>query len=150
MGSLIGIINVFGLIPDLNAQAVIETVTIDVDLNTFQDLIAGDVAAASVAKSLAVRLRKTLQLVTVRSLGNIRERLAYGLLERARMESEEPGTLCVRATQADFVDAIGTSREVATRNLAALRAEGVIATDRKLIRIVEPIRLATIVRGLIT
>jgi len=45
-----------------------------------------------------------------------------------------------------LADSIGTSREVAARELAVLRSEGMITTVRGVVRIESPIRLANIVR----
>jgi CRP-like cAMP-binding protein len=148
--SLIGVINVFGEIPDFHAEAVLDTVAISIDIHTFRNLIAEDAqTAAAVAAYLAARLRKTLELVTVRSLGTIRERLAYDLLERARIQQDHPGRFWLRATQGDLADSIGTAREVASRTLATLRAEGIVETGHGSVRIIDPVKLARIVRGLI-
>lgn len=149
--SLLGIVNVFGLIPDLHGQAVLDTVTIRIDVRTFQNVIADDVqTAGALAAYLATRLRKNFDLLTVRTLGSVRERLAYDLLERARVEHGDVGSFVVRTTQADLADSIGTSREVASRALKDLRVEGIVETARKSVRISDPIRLARIVRGLIS
>ncbi|HET7421479.1 MAG TPA: Crp/Fnr family transcriptional regulator, partial [Candidatus Dormibacteraeota bacterium] len=149
--SLLGIVNLFGLIPDLHGQAVLDTVTIGIDVRTFQNVIAHDAqTAGALAAYLAARLRKTFDLLTVRTLGSIRERLAYDLLERARVEHRDVGNFVVRATQADLADSIGTSREVASRALTDLRVEGIVETARKSVRISDPMRLARIVRGLIS
>jgi CRP-like cAMP-binding protein len=149
--SLLGVVNLFGLIPDLHGQAVLDTVTIGIDVRTFQNVVAHDVqTAGALAAYLATRLRNTFDLLTVRTLGSIRERLAYDLLERARVEHGDIGSFVVRATQADLADSIGTSREVASRALTDLRLDGIVETGRKSVRISDPMRLARIVRGMIS
>jgi CRP-like cAMP-binding protein len=58
----------------------------------------------------------------------------------------ETGQLIVEASQAVLAESIGTSREVAGRELAVLRSEGMITTLRGIVRIESPTRLANIVR----
>jgi CRP/FNR family cyclic AMP-dependent transcriptional regulator len=145
--ALAGIINVFGEIPSLFGQAVIKTSAVAIDPRVFRDLIDRDLATArAVGSYLAMRLRKILELVGLRTLGSIRERLAYDLLERASRVQLRTGRLIVEASQAELANSIGTSREVAARALAVFRSERMITTGRGVVRIEEPMRLANIVR----
>ena len=146
-GSMLGIINILGEIPQLFAQAIVRASAIQLDHRVLHDLIDRDLSTAKVvAGYLATRLRRTLELVGLRTIGSIRERLAYDLLDRASRVQLETGRLIVEATQAELADSIGTSREVAARELAVLRSEGMITTVRGMVRIESPIRLANIVR----
>ena len=70
----------------------------------------------------------------------LRERLARVLLEKAR--SSDGRT--VAATHESLASAVGTSREVATRALGKLEAEGILKTGRKHIEILDMERLAEI------
>ena len=145
--SIVGIVNALGEIPQLFGQAVVRTTAIRVDPFVFRDLINRDLSTAvAVAGFLATRLRKTIELVSLRTLGSIRERLAYDLLDRACRIQLETGQLVVDANQRELADSIGTSREVAARALAQLRLEGLITTRRGMVRIESPNRLAKIVR----
>ena len=145
--SMLGVMNIFGQVPDVFAQAVIETSTIGLDMRTIRQAVSEDVATANtVATYLAVRLRKTFELVSLRSLGSIRERLAYDLLERARPVPAQLDQLEVWATQAELADSIGTSREVASRTLAAFKAQGIVELGRGSVRILDPSSLVTVVR----
>src|SRR5579859_784693 len=146
-GSMLGVVNVLGEIPDLFAQAVVRASAIQIDHRVLRDLINRDLSTSNVvAAYLATRLRRTMELVGLRTIGSIRERLAYDLLDRASRVQLETGRLIVEATQAELADSIGTSREVAARELAVLRSEGMITTVRGMVRIESPIRLANIVR----
>ena len=107
-----------------------------------------DVAVA-VSKHLATRVRDAYRLIAVRSLGNIRERMAYDLLDRAANSQLVVGRLEVRATQGDLADSIGSSREVMSRALRDLRAEGIVETAPGIIRVLDPARLAAIVRAFV-
>jgi CRP-like cAMP-binding protein len=105
---------------------------------------------AAIATQLAERLRSAFRVVAVRSLGNIRERLAYDLLERACLSQLETGRLEYETTQSALADSIGSSREVVSRALRDLRIAGIVETTPGLIRVNEPQRLAAIVRAFVT
>jgi CRP/FNR family transcriptional regulator len=88
-------------------------------------------------------------VIAVRSLGNIRERVAFDLLERSFQSLLLVGRLEARATQADLADSIGSSREVVSRTLGVLRNEGIIETSPGLVRVLDPLRLEAIVRAFV-
>ncbi len=146
-GALLGLVNALGEIPQVFAQAIVRTSGIEVDHRVFRDLINRDISTANVvARYLATRLRRAMELVGLRTIGSIRERLAYDLLDRACREQLASGRLIVEASQTELADSIGTSREVAARALAVLRSEGTVTTGRGWVRIESPTRLANIVR----
>lgn len=86
----------------------------------------------------------------MRSLGSVRERLAYDLMDRCCVSQLESGDMCFAATHANLADAVGTTRESISRALAKLRNEGAVATTPGLIRVADPMRLGAIVRGLVS
>ena len=146
-GALIGVVNAFGQIPELFAQAVIDTSAIAVDPGTLQRLVKEDLPTAhAVATYLASRLRKTFALVTLSTLGTIRERLAYDLLERASRAQLDSGHFDIQTSQADLADSIGSSREVASRTLATFKSEGILKTRRGGVTVTDAARLASVVR----
>ena len=145
-GSMLGVIGVLGEIPNLFAQAIVRSSALQIDHRVLRELIGRDLSTAKVvAGYLATRLHKTMELVGLRTIGSIRQRLAYDLLDRASRVQLETGRLIVEASQAVLADSIGTSREVAARELAVLRSEGIITTRRGIVSIESPTRLATIV-----
>jgi CRP/FNR family transcriptional regulator, cyclic AMP receptor protein len=105
--------------------------------------------SAAIGAHLAMRVRDAYRLIAVRSLGNIRERVAYDLIDRAAHSQLVVGRLEVRATQADLADSIGSSREVMSRALRDLRHEGLVETAPGVIRVVNPAGLAAIVRAFV-
>jgi CRP/FNR family cyclic AMP-dependent transcriptional regulator len=105
--------------------------------------------SAAISAHLVMRVRDAYRLIAVRSLGNIRERVAYDLLDRAAHSQLVVGRLEVRATQADLADSIGSSREVMSRALRDLRLEGLVETAPGVIRVVNPAGLAAIVRAFV-
>jgi CRP-like cAMP-binding protein len=129
-------------------QVVADSTVTVLDLETVRKLAAGEIeVSAALAVRLAAYVRNAARLIAVRSLGNIRERLAYDLLERACRSQLAVGRLEVKATQTDLADSIGSAREVISRALAALRAEGIVDTAPGTIRVILPMRLAAIVRA---
>jgi CRP-like cAMP-binding protein len=129
------------------AQVVVETTLTTLDMENIRNLVSTEIEVlAALATQLSARLRNGTRLIAIRTLGNIRERLAYDLLERATRSQLVVGRLDVSATHTELADSIGTSREVVGRALSALRFEGIVETMPGLVRVRDPIRLASIVR----
>ena len=104
---------------------------------------------AAIAAHLSSRIRNAYRLIAVRSLGSIRQRLAYDLLDRACRSQLEQGRLEARATHAELADSVGSSREVVSRAIGGLREDGLVETAPGVVRVIEPIRLAEIVRAFV-
>lgn len=133
--------------PRLLAQVVVESTLTTLDMENVRRLVSTEIEVlAALATQLSARLRYGTRLIAIRTLGNIRERLAYDLLERATRSQLVVGRLEVRATHSELADSIGSSREVVGRALSTLRAEGIVESAPGLVRVSDPIRLAGIVR----
>jgi CRP/FNR family transcriptional regulator len=131
----------------VSVQVVVDSTLTLLDLETVRNLAAVEIeVVTAIATHLAARVRYDLRMIAVRSLGNIRERLAFDLLERACRSQLTAGRLEARATHEDLADSIGSSREVVGRVLKGLRTAGIVKTAPGVTRILEPIRLAEIVR----
>jgi CRP/FNR family cyclic AMP-dependent transcriptional regulator len=129
------------------AQVVVDSTLRILDLETVRKLAATEVeVVGAIATQLAARVRYDLRMIAVRSLGNIPERLAFDLLERAFRAQLDTGLLEAQATHEDLASSIGSSREVVGRALKGLRSSGIIETAPGVIRIIDPVRLAEIVR----
>ena len=136
--------------PRVHIQVVVRSTLTILDLETVRRLAATETeVCAAVAVHLAARVRSAFRLISVRSLGNIRERLAYDLLDRACQSQLVVGRLQVEATHSDLADSIGSSREVVTRALRDLRAAKIVETAPGIVRVMDPLRLAAIVRGFV-
>jgi CRP/FNR family transcriptional regulator len=132
-------------------QAITETTVTVLDPEVVRDLAATELEVASaITAHLSMRVRAAHRLVAVRSLGSIRERVAYDLLDRASQSQLVVGRLEVKATQADIADSIGSSREVISRALTSLRAKGIVETAPGVVRILAPTFLASIVGTFVT
>jgi CRP-like cAMP-binding protein len=131
-------------------QVLTESELTILDIARMRRLAAEEIeVSAAISTHLAMRVRDAYRLIAVRSLGNIRERVAYDLLDRAAQSQLVVGRLEVRATQADLADSIGSSREVMSRALRDLREEGIVETAPGVIRVVNPADLAAIVRAFV-
>ena len=75
----------------------------------------------------------------------LQARLARILLDRLRAEG--PQTRAVRVTHEMLASAAGTSREVATRTLGRMQADGIVRTGRSHIEILDMARLEALALG---
>lgn len=129
--------------PWVCAQIVIDSTITDLDVKTLRHVASTQIQVmTAVAMQLAVLVRNAHRLVALRSLGNIGQRLAYDLLERACQSQLAMGRLEARVTQTDLAASIGSSREVVSRAMKGLRASGIIKTAPGVIRVVDPAQLA--------
>jgi CRP-like cAMP-binding protein len=137
--------------PSMCAQTVIKTTVTDLDLETVRSVATREIQVmTAVATQLATLVRNAHRLVALRSLGNIRQRLAYDLLERACQSQLAMGRLEAMVTQADLAASIGSSREVVSRAMKGLRAAGIIKTAPGVVRVADPVRLADTVRAFLS
>ena len=137
--------------PRILVQVVVKSTLTSLDVPKLRKLMSAEnEVTAAVAAHLAALVRNSFRLILVRSLGSIRERLAYDLLDRACQAQLEVGRLECKATHAELADSIGSAREVVGRTLSRLRDEGIIETATPgIVRVVEPLRLAGIVRAFV-
>jgi CRP-like cAMP-binding protein len=148
---LVGPIAFASNLPWIFVQAITKSTLTILDLDNLRALAEQEVEVAlAMTIHLSMRARDAYRLVAVRSLGNIRERVAYDLLDRASQSQLVVGRLDVTATQAQLADSIGSSREVLSRTLADLRAAGIVETAPGVVRVLNPQRLAAIVDAFVT
>jgi CRP-like cAMP-binding protein len=143
---LVGGAAVAGNPPWTFVQAITESTLTILDRQNVRALAEEEAEVAlAIATQLSRRVSDACQLVAIRSLGNIRTRIAYDLLDRASQSQTVIGRLEVTATQSQLADSIGSAREVLSRALADLRAAGVVETAPGVVRILKPQQLADIV-----
>lgn len=139
-----------GAAPWAFMQVITESTVTILDVAVLRRLASTEVeVSAALNTHLSMRVRDAYRLIAVRSLGNIRERVAYDLLDRAAHSQLVVGRLEVSATQADLADSVGSSREVMSRALRDLRHEGLVETAPGVIRVLNPAGLAAIVRDFV-
>ena len=127
-------------------QVVTDSTLTMLDVPTVRAVVAQEIeVVTAIATYLAARLRSDLRMIAVRSLGDVPERLAFDLLERACRAQLADGALTARATHADLAASIGSSREVVSRALKGLRAHKIVETAPGKVRVLDPVRLAEMV-----
>lgn len=129
----------------LSVQAVIPCTVLELNLVTLRELIAEDgrVGLALIAE-IARRLRDTYATLASNTFGSMRQRVARHLLDLAT-EATHTERLVAPVTQQGLADGVGTVREVVARVLREFRSEGLIATTKGCIEILDPDAIASVV-----
>jgi CRP-like cAMP-binding protein len=128
-------------------QVVVDSTLMILDVPAVRALVAREIeVVTAIATYLAARVRNDLRVIAVRSLGNVSQRLAFDLLERACRAQLDDGQLTARCTHADLAASIGSSREVVSRALKGLRAHRLVQTTPGTVRVLDPVLLADMVR----
>ena len=105
------------------AAAMEDAVVLFIPTGAFQDLLARHPSLCqAVIRALAQRLRKMVNLVEDLSLRGVRQRLARLLLE----ESGGQRTFPLAFTNEELAARLGSVRDVVSRTLSALQADGLI------------------------
>jgi len=88
--------------------------------------------ALKVLQVVGARLRRLVGIIEELSFTTVRHRLISWLLRRARMEgqaSERGVVISLEATHQELASQIGTVRELVSRNIARLQAQGFISVN---------------------
>jgi CRP/FNR family transcriptional regulator len=126
----------------VHVQAVMNTEVTNLDATLLRRMARDDAHVAGALWTYMVGLEaNSTRIIAIRSLGNITERLAFDLLDRACVKQLASGRLEVNATQQQLADSIGSVREVVARALRKLSDEGVVETARTVIRVLDIERL---------
>ena len=134
-----------------DVHILVDSTLLRLDRGHLERLVETDVAVSwALTRNLSAYFEGAIRLLAVRSLGSMRERLAYDLLERACANQLRTGKLLTEATHEDLAHSIGSAREVVTRTLGDLRRAGIVATAPGVVRVTDVDRLASIVRGFMT
>jgi CRP/FNR family cyclic AMP-dependent transcriptional regulator len=140
-GDVAGLALVLGGPAPMSIQAMTASLVVALRVDTMRALLARDPGVASAcAEELTRQLHELLADLSDQAFRSVRQRLVRQLLLLA---TPDPGRrLVVRAAQQELADAIGSVREVITRNLHVLHSEGLIDTSRDEIVLLDPERLA--------
>ena len=131
---------------NIHVQAVTDALLISLDVDHLRELARqdADVSFALLTYYASVVAHST-RIIAVRSLGDITDRLVFDLLERACANQLKSGRLVVRASQQQLANSIGSVREVVARSLRKLRDSGVVDTGPNLVRVLDVVRLESMV-----
>lgn len=132
----------------VSAQATTAAEVLFLPVRDFQALRRADPEVDRAAtRGLCGRLRALCQLTKSLGLEDLEQRLARLLLERCQRDRNESRRLWVVATHQDLALASGSVREVVSRKLNELQADGLIHLCRGRIEIVDRGALARLAVG---
>jgi CRP/FNR family transcriptional regulator, cyclic AMP receptor protein len=126
----------------LAIAAITDCRVLEFDTGELLRMVRSDVAAATLfLRVLDRRLEDLYAVLAASAFGSMREQIAGHLLDLAHPEAAS-GRLVVTVTQQQLADSCGTVREVVARTLREFREEGLVATSRGTIEILDATRLA--------
>jgi len=142
-GDVAGLVLVIGGPASISIQAVTSALVVALRVDSLRALLASDPGVAcACAEELARQLHQLLDDISEQAFLSVRQRLARQLLLLA---TAGPGRdLVVRAGQQELADAIGSVREVVTRNLHQLHEDGLVDLSRDEITLRDPLALAAV------
>lgn len=145
-GSLLGVASLFA--PSLSLPASVKSVT-ETELLALRPAVVlraaeGDFAVArALLTELSERVLSFASEIPGSAFASVRQRVARHLLDMAAGESTGPEPE-VRASQQEVADAVGSVREVVVRALRDFRQDGMVATGRGGIKLLDPERLSAV------
>jgi len=128
-----------------NGEVVIEAHIVRMAASRLRELIRHDAGAAWVVMRELVRLHDSaVDMACNNVFLSVRQRVVAHLLDLA---VREPEGLVVHASHQNIADAIGSVREVVSRVLRELRAEGLVDRAGERIVLARPVELHRLVAG---
>jgi CRP-like cAMP-binding protein len=127
---------------NIHGEALWDTVVLKLSPARFLQLAETEVSVASaLAITLAYSIVETEQILADGLFLSVRARVARHLMDLARWQD---GKLIVDAGQQEIAGAIGSVREVVSRTLVAMRAEGVVESRGGQTLLLDPAKLHAI------
>lgn len=150
-GAILGALTLFlrGFTMPATTQAVVDTTLLGMDPAVVVDLVDHRPVADALLVELSERAHDFLREVPGNAFATVRQRVARHLLELAADRAPDLGPidhrhaeLVVHTTQEELAEAVGSVREVVVRILRELRDDGLVATGRGVIRLLDPAGMA--------
>jgi CRP/FNR family transcriptional regulator len=140
-GDALGLVHLFGKRTEVQVQALSRAVLWIVPGEGFRGLCdRSALLSAAVARECAARAVDAMDELALVSFGAVRARLARHLLDLAAVRQQSEA-LVAAVTQQQLADAVGSVREVVTRVLQGLRADGLIGGGEGGVTILDVSRL---------
>jgi CRP/FNR family transcriptional regulator, cyclic AMP receptor protein len=142
-GQLMGALSLFtdSFSMPATTQALIDSAVLALQPATVRRLAERDTqVAVALMHELSERATAFVAEISQGAFSTVRQRLCRHLLDLAS-DAQSGRELFVGATQQELAEAVGSVREVVVRTLRELRAEGIVQTDRRGIRVLEPGKL---------
>jgi CRP/FNR family transcriptional regulator len=142
-GDVAGLALVIGGPAPMSIQAMTSSLVLALRVDSLRALLATDPGVArACAEELAGQIHRFLADISEQAFLSLRQRLARQLLLLA---TPGPGhDLVVHVGQQELADAIGSVREVVTRNLHELHEDGLLDISRDEVTIRDPVALADV------
>lgn len=145
-GSIFGELSIFAHeTRSATAEALEPTALVAILSGDFQRVIRSSPdIALTMLKALADRVRRANERLLQQSFQTVAGRVASALLTQViarQAEGAPERQVLIRSTQAEIAQLAGTSRESASRFLATLEREGVVALGRGKVTVHDPKRL---------
>jgi len=138
-GELMGGLLVMGAAFDGSVQMIVDSSVVHLDLLTVRRRVAVDPAVGSaLAADLAQRYSHCVRTIALHAFGSIVQRVAYDLLDRACRTQLSAGHLEAAASQQEIADGIASARSVVARSLTVIRAQRLVDTAPRRVRIIDP------------
>ena len=149
-GSIFGELAAFGgEVRSATAEALEPTALVVILGPDMQRVLRSDPdIALKMLAAMAERVRRLNDRLLAQSFQTVPGRVASALLQQVATRQDEGAgqrEVLVRATQAEIAQLAGTSRESASRFLASLEREGVVALGRGKVMVHEPERLRNLI-----
>jgi CRP/FNR family transcriptional regulator len=140
-GDVAGLALVVGGPAPMSIQAMTSALVVALRVESLRALLATDPGVArACAEELTRQLYRALDDISEQAFLTVRQRLVRQLLLLATAGRDHE--LVVHASQQELADAVGSVREVVTRNLHQLHEEGLIDISRDEVAIRDPVALA--------
>jgi len=142
-GDVLGVVGAAGGPAPVHTQALTDSTRLVMDMDTLRSLAQRD---PEVAWGMVEELSRTVfslwnQLADT-AFASVQQRVARHLLELAATRQGSGGLLVAHVSQQELADLVGSVREVVSRALRDLRAEGIVGVTRSGITVLNPSRLA--------
>jgi CRP/FNR family cyclic AMP-dependent transcriptional regulator len=140
-GDVAGLPLVVGGPAPMSIQAMTGSSVVAFRVETLRSMLASEPRVAQAcAEELTRQLYRAFDEISEQAFLSVRQRVARHLLDLVSAEEGPP--LVVRLSQQDLADQVGSVREVVTRTLHQLRADGLIETARDEVVLLDPVRLS--------
>jgi CRP/FNR family transcriptional regulator len=140
-GDVTGLPLVLGGPGPMSVQAMTTASVAALSVDTLRSMLASDPRVAQAcAEELTRQLYRAFEDLSDQAFLSVRRRIIRHLLDLAT--ADRGPHLVARVTQQELADAVGSVREVVTRNLRELREKGLLETSRDEIILLDPIALS--------
>jgi len=142
-GDVLGLVTAAGGPAPVHTQALTDSMRLVMDTDTLRSLAQRDPDVAwGMVEELSRMVYTLWNQLADTAFASVPQRVARHLLELAATRQGSGGLLVAHVSQQELADLVGSVREVVSRALRDLRAEGIVGVTRSGITVLNPSRLA--------